>query len=137
MKVAKQNAVEEGIYKKVVVDRKHYFILIGTEETVEEEIEEIIEEEEEPRLEEEEEIEAIEELADEEALEEVIDEEEETMAQYKDKQFEFLELFLEPYYSIEDFFSQEFTFNEHPIIAKIKKYNSLEQLKKTLEERKF
>ncbi len=34
------------------------------------------------------------------------------------------------------FFSQEFSFNEHPVLAKIKKYNSLEQLRKILEERK-
>ena len=53
-----------------------------------------------------------------------------------DRQFEFLELFFEPNYSLEDFFSQEFTFNDHPVLTKIKKYNSLEQLKKTLEERK-
>ncbi len=53
-----------------------------------------------------------------------------------DKQFEFLELFFEPNYSIEDFFSQEFSFNEHPVLAKIKKYDSLEQLRKTLGNRK-
>ena len=53
-----------------------------------------------------------------------------------DKQFEFLELFFEPNYSLEDFFSQEYSFNEHPVLAKIKKYNSLEQLKKALEEKK-
>jgi len=53
-----------------------------------------------------------------------------------DKQFEFLELFFEPNYSLEDFFSQKFTFNEHPVLAKIKKYNSLEQLRKTLEKKK-
>jgi len=53
-----------------------------------------------------------------------------------DKQFEFLELFFEPNYSLEDFFSQESSFNEHPVLTKIKKYNSLEQLRTTLEERK-
>ena len=53
-----------------------------------------------------------------------------------EKQFEFLELFFEPNYSLEDFFSQKFTFNEHPVLAKIKKYNSLEQLRKTLEKKK-
>ncbi len=53
-----------------------------------------------------------------------------------DRQFEFLELFFEPNYSLEDFFSQEFSFDEHPVLTKVKKYNSLEQLRKTLEERK-
>ncbi len=53
-----------------------------------------------------------------------------------DKQFEFLELFFEPDYTLEDFFSQRYSFNEHPVLAKIKKYNSLEQLRKTLEKRK-
>ncbi len=53
-----------------------------------------------------------------------------------DKQFEFLELFFEPNYSLEDFFSQEYSFNEHPVIAIIKKYNSLEQLRKILEKKK-
>ncbi len=53
-----------------------------------------------------------------------------------DKQFDFLELFFEPNYSLEDFFSQEYSFNENPVLAKIKKYNSLEQLRTTLEERK-
>ncbi len=55
---------------------------------------------------------------------------------FTDKQFKFLELFFEPNYSLEDFFSQKFTFNEHPVLAKIKKYSSLEQLRKTLEEKK-
>ncbi len=53
-----------------------------------------------------------------------------------EKQFEFLELFFEPNYSLEDFFSHEYGFNEHPVLAKTEKYNSLEQLRKTLEERK-
>ncbi len=53
-----------------------------------------------------------------------------------DKQFEFLELFFEPNYSVENFFSQEFIFNEHPVLTKLKKYNSLEQLKTTLEKKK-
>ncbi len=53
-----------------------------------------------------------------------------------DKQFVFLELFFEPNYSLADFFSQEYSFNEHPVLLEIKKYNSLEQLRKTLEERK-
>ncbi len=53
-----------------------------------------------------------------------------------DKQFEFLELLFEPNYSVEDFFSQEFTFNEHPVLTKIKKYNSLEQLRTALKKKK-
>jgi len=53
-----------------------------------------------------------------------------------EKQFEFLELFFEPNYSVDDFFSQEFSFNEHPVLTKIEKYNSLEQLRTALEERK-
>ena len=52
------------------------------------------------------------------------------------KQFEFLELFFEPNYSLKVFFSQEYSFNDHPVLTKIKKYNSLEQLRKTLEKRK-
>ncbi len=53
-----------------------------------------------------------------------------------DKQFEFLELFFDPNHSVVDFFSQEYGFNEHPVLAKIKRFNSLEQLRKTLEKRK-
>ncbi len=53
-----------------------------------------------------------------------------------DKQFEFLELFFEPNYSLKGFFSQKFSFNEHPILTKVIKYNSLEQLKKALEKKK-
>ncbi|KKL62957.1 hypothetical protein LCGC14_2179960, partial [marine sediment metagenome] len=53
-----------------------------------------------------------------------------------DKQFEFLELFFEPNYTVEDFFSSEFSFNEHPVLAEVKKYNSLEQLRKSLEKKK-
>ncbi len=53
-----------------------------------------------------------------------------------ERQFEFLELFFEPNYSVEDFFSQEYSFNDHPVLAKIKKFSSLEQLRKTLIKRK-
>ncbi len=52
------------------------------------------------------------------------------------RQFEFLELFFEPNYKLDDFFSQEYSFNEHPVLVKTKKYNSLERLRKTLEKKK-
>ncbi|KKN01105.1 hypothetical protein LCGC14_1131030 [marine sediment metagenome] len=71
-----KDAVVEGIYKKEVVNRKHYFILIGTEETVED-----VEDEEDEETDEEEDMEdAIKDVLtedDEEEEEEDEDEEEE------------------------------------------------------------
>jgi len=53
-----------------------------------------------------------------------------------DRQFEFLELFFEANYKLGDFFSQEYSFDDHFVLKKKKKYTSLEHLRKTLEARK-
>ena len=50
-----------------------------------------------------------------------------------DKQFEFLELFFSTYDNYHDFFKPELTFNDNLLLFNRKKYNSLEEIKKALE----
>ncbi len=49
-----------------------------------------------------------------------------------DKQFEFLELFFSTYDNYYDFFKPELTFNDNLLLYNRKKYNSLEEIKKAL-----
>ena len=52
------------------------------------------------------------------------------------KQFEFLELFFSTYDDYHDFFKPELTFNDNLLLYNRKKYNSLEEIKKALENRR-
>lgn len=53
-----------------------------------------------------------------------------------DKQFEFLELFFSTYDNYHEFFKPELTFNDNLLLYKRKKYNSLEEIKKALENKR-
>jgi hypothetical protein len=53
-----------------------------------------------------------------------------------DKQFEFLELFFSNYDNYHDFFKPELTFNDNLLLVNRRKYNSLEDIKKALENKR-
>ncbi len=53
-----------------------------------------------------------------------------------DKQFEFLGLFFSNYDNYHDFFKPELVFNDNMLLYNRKKYNSLEEIKKTLENKR-
>ena len=53
-----------------------------------------------------------------------------------DKQFEFLELFFNPYEDYPEFFNPELSFNDNPLLSERKSYDSLELLKEALERKR-
>ncbi len=53
-----------------------------------------------------------------------------------DKQFGFLELFFSNYDNYHDFFKPDLTFNDNLLLYNRKKYNSLEEIKKALENKR-
>jgi len=53
-----------------------------------------------------------------------------------EKQFEFLELFFNDYIDYTKFFMPEHSFNDNPLVAKPKRYDSLEDIKEALETKR-
>ena len=53
-----------------------------------------------------------------------------------DKQFEFLELFFNTYSNYQDFFQIDLSFNDNPLLFKRIKYNSLEEIREALQNKR-
>lgn len=53
-----------------------------------------------------------------------------------DKQFEFLELFFNTYNNFQVFFQPDFSFNENPLLFNRIKYNSLEEIREALQNKR-